>query len=96
MRSIPYGDKLGHISLFGILSLIIILSTKGKSFSAGKLNIYCGALIVFMFALTEEISQAFISSRTFDTTDLVADIIGISLSAAICRVFFSRKKEANP
>jgi len=93
VRVIPYGDKLGHIGLFGMLSFIITLTTKGKSLRVGEFHIYYGALIVFLFAFIEEISQAFISSRTFDITDLVADIIGISCAVVISQFYFRRKED---
>ncbi|MFO7538775.1 MAG: VanZ family protein [Chloroflexota bacterium] len=80
VRSIPYGDKLGHVGLFGFLTLLAIVGSKFRSFSYGRLNIYYGAAIVFLFALGEELSQTFIPSRTFDFVDLVANSIGIVVS----------------
>jgi polysaccharide biosynthesis protein VpsQ len=80
VRSIPYGDKWGHVGLFGFLTLLAIVGSKFRSFSCGRLNIYYGAAVVFLFALVEELSQAFIPSRTFDFVDLVANSIGILVS----------------
>ncbi|MBT4194354.1 MAG: VanZ family protein [Gammaproteobacteria bacterium] len=77
VRSFPYGDKLGHLCLFGILTLFVIVATRFRSFSTGSLRIYFGAAIVVIFVLGEEMSQAFIPGRSFDLVDLSADIIGI-------------------
>lgn len=77
VRSFPYGDKLGHSCLFGALTLFAILATRFRTLPVGSLSIYYGAAMVVLFVLCEEVSQAFISTRTFDLLDLLADILGI-------------------
>lgn len=76
IRVLPYGDKLGHFCLFGILTLLINLASHCKSFPIGRLHVYYGTAVVTIFALTEEISQRFIPSRTFDLMDLTAGALG--------------------
>lgn len=83
IRSIPYGDKLGHFGLFGFLTLAAIVGSKFKSFMVGKLQIYYGSAIVLLFVIVEEASQVFIPSRTFDFTDLAADVLGILLASGM-------------
>ena len=80
VRSIPNGDKFGHAGLFGFLTLIIIIASKYRSFKLGKLNIYYGVIVVIPFIIGEELSQAFIASRTFDFVDIVADFIGVGIA----------------
>lgn len=77
--SIPYGDKIGHFCLFGFLTFTAIAGSKFRAFMWGKVKIYYGMAIVLLFVVTEEISQAFIPSRTFDFVDLAADSVGIQL-----------------
>jgi hypothetical protein len=77
VASIPYGDKLGHFCLFGLLTLGANFAFKLKSFTLLSLKIYLGSSVVFVFVLVEELSQYFIPSRTLDATDLLADIVGI-------------------
>lgn len=77
IHAIPYGDKLGHIGLFGFLTLTAIIAFKFRSVTCGALRLYSGAALVITFVILEEISQAFIPSRTFDLTDLAADAVGI-------------------
>ncbi|RTR38326.1 trypsin [Shewanella canadensis] len=77
IRVLPYGDKLGHFCLFGILTLLINLASHCKSFPVGRFRIYYGTAVVTIFVLTEEISQKFIPNRTFDLMDLTADALGI-------------------
>ncbi|GAA5219045.1 VanZ family protein [Corallincola platygyrae] len=86
IRSIPYGDKYGHVGLFGFLTLVSVIGFKFRSFSVGRLDIYYGAALVVAFALLEELSQAFIPSRTFELIDLAADATGISCACLICFV----------
>jgi len=75
--SIPYGDKLGHFCLFGLLTLGANFAVKLKAFKFGPLNLYIGSILVFTFALVEELSQYFIPNRTLDIVDLLADVAGI-------------------
>lgn len=81
--AIPYGDKLGHIGLFGFLTFTTIIGSKFRTVSCAGRNYYFGALIVIGFVIIEEISQAFIPSRTFDMGDLTADAVGISLAIGL-------------
>lgn len=89
VHTTPYGDKIGHFFLFGILTLTFNLATKFRTLRIVNLNIYYGTLIVSIFVLLEELSQGFIPSRTLDIRDLAADTLGIAtfscLSALINR-----------
>lgn len=94
VRAIPYGDKLGHMGLFGTLTLLTIVALNFRSFSLSKLKIYYGSLVVSIFVLTEELSQLFIPSRTFDLIDLSADFVGIILAtglAILINTLFTKK-----
>jgi VanZ family protein len=77
VASIPYGDKLGHFCLFGLLTLATNFAFKLKSFNMSSMQIFSGTILVFIFVVIEEFSQYFIPSRTFDLIDLSADFIGI-------------------
>lgn len=83
IRSIPYGDKLGHMGLFGFLTLAAVVGSKFRAFQCGKLNVYYGAVLVALFTISEEFSQLFIPSRTFDLLDLAANFVGIALAVSI-------------
>ena len=83
IRLIPFGDKLGHMCLFGFLTLVTIIGSKFRAFSWGWFKLYYGAAFVGLFVVGEELSQAFIPSRTFDFVDLAADSVGIVTAAGI-------------
>ncbi len=75
----PYGDKIGHFILFGCFTLLLNFAFKFKALKISSNTIMAGTASVILFALGEEISQAFIPSREFDLKDLASDAVGISL-----------------
>lgn len=77
IASIPYGDKVGHFCLFGLLTLATNLAFRFKSVSFFSMELFLGTLLVLSFVIIEEFSQYFIPNRSFDLVDLSADFIGI-------------------
>lgn len=75
----PNGDKVCHLLLYGLLTLLLNLALELKTLSLAGLKIYVGTLAVSVFAATEELSQAWFPSRTLDAMDLAADAAGIAL-----------------
>ncbi|BDY04651.1 VanZ family protein [Ferrimonas sp. YFM] len=90
VRQLPYGDKLGHFALFGLLTLGLNLVTGGRSWCCGPLNLYWGATLVFVVAALEELSQAWFPNRTLDITDLMADVVGILVFSWLSRALLRR------
>ncbi len=72
------------MGLFGFLCFVAILGSRFRAFSLGKCKLYYGAVVVSLFVIGEEASQAFIPSRTFDFADLGADFAGILLAVLCC------------
>jgi len=87
VRSIDHGDKVAHFLLFGALSFLLNLAVTTKSFRWRRLSIYRGTALVAVFAVFEEGSQRFISSRSFDYFDLLADLMGVALFAFVTALF---------
>ncbi|NRB40461.1 MAG: VanZ family protein [Pseudomonadales bacterium] len=90
VRLIPYGDKVGHLSIFGFLTLLANFSSKFKTFSFGKINVFWGTSAVFVFVTIEELSQYFIATRTLDIYDYTADMIGILLFTCLSCILAKR------
>lgn len=90
--NIPFGDKLGHFFLMGTFSFLVNLVLQARTFGIGKIRYLLGSLIVFTIVASEEFSQLFISGRSFDLTDLLADTSGIlclgELARLVCYKFF--------
>lgn len=81
VKKTPYGDKLGHLVLFGVLTLGLIVGAGFRGVQCGVIKLYYGALAVTLFAIVEEVSQAFIPSRTFDLGDLTMGLVGIVVAS---------------
>lgn len=88
--SIPYGDKLGHFFLMGILSFLINLILKAKTIGKGKFQYLLGSILVFVAVTIEEFSQIFVSGRTFDLSDLIADGLGIIFFGELARLVYQK------
>ena len=99
VKAMPFGDKLGHFLLFGILTICLNMATSFKRIRNGRL-IYVGTVLISAFVLLEELSQYFIRFRTLDITDLTADAIGILiftlLSYYVERAQLSKGMELEP
>ncbi|WP_245568344.1 VanZ family protein [Ferrimonas futtsuensis] len=90
VRQLPYGDKLGHFTLFGLVTLGLNLMSGGRGWRCGPLKVYWGATLVFVVAALEEFSQAWFPNRTLDSTDLMADVLGILVFSLLSRVLLRR------
>jgi len=80
---IPYGDKLLHGLLYGVMALLLNYGLNFKSKKIFGFNLQIGAMIVLTFAGLEEITQYWLPSRTCDFFDFVADTIGVTLFSLI-------------
>jgi len=81
--NIPYGDKLMHGLLYGVMALLLNYGLTFKSYKLLGFQLQVGAIIVLVFATLEEISQYWLPSRTFDLVDLLADFVGVILFSFI-------------
>jgi len=90
VRTLPYGDKVGHFILFGMLALLSIVALKGENIQLGRFQAPLGAVIVLGFAVLEELSQLFFINRTFDLIDLSADLLGIVFFSCVAKRFLSQ------
>ena len=74
---IPYGDKFGHIGLFGTLGFLCNLAFPNRRASRLPDFITKTTLVLLVIVTLEELSQAFIPSRTLDLFDWLADLTGL-------------------
>ncbi len=80
IRTVPYGDKIGHFFLVGTLAYFINLSLGWRKVST---HLLLGSLLVAVVMLLEEISQLWLTHRTFDLYDLTSDLLGIWLLPSV-------------
>lgn len=72
----PYGDKLGHLILFGLLNFILTLTfIRALPDRARNWVALSVSLILALAIAAEEYSQQFFSARTFDLVDLSASYL---------------------
>jgi polysaccharide biosynthesis protein VpsQ len=79
--SIPYGDKLGHVWLYGGLALLLNLLLNRRVVLIKSMRLQLGSVLVFGFAAAEELSQGFFATRSLDGWDLLADLLGVGIAA---------------
>ncbi len=74
----PYGDKVGHFFLYGILAFLLDLTLFGSvpPQSRKSLAVKTGLILALLIGL-EEFSQRYFSSRTFDLVDLAFSYLGV-------------------
>ena len=76
---IPFGDKFGHIILYGMLAFFLNYALGFRIIRKFGLNLQTGALWVLAFAFFEECTQVFFPSRTLSLADAICDVIGVVL-----------------
>jgi polysaccharide biosynthesis protein VpsQ len=79
INQIPYGDKIGHFALYGILTLLVDLALFASlPHLSRRLIVSRTALILALIIGLEEFSQQFFPSRTFDLVDLAFSYLGVT------------------
>lgn len=74
----PYGDKVGHFLLYGILTLLIDLALFRSLPPQRWMSVAVKCALVLALAITvEEFSQQYFAKRTFDLVDLTASYLGV-------------------
>ena len=85
-------DKLAHISIYFVLALSIGWGLrKGRSFSMRKMVLtigFCGLYGLLM----ELIQLGFLSERSFEIHDIIANIIGSIIGGAFVYLMFNKMK----
>jgi len=78
INTLPLGDKLGHFILYGILALLINLTLFRSLPSRTRTSIaVTSGLILALLIGMEEVSQQYVSSRTYSLGDLAASYLGV-------------------
>lgn len=90
IREIPHGDKLGHFFLFGIFTFVLNIGIGNKTCFNNKFLL--GTVFILLFAIVEETSQYWITTRTLDGIDLIADISGIILFDGMAKRYLNIDK----
>ena len=82
----PY--SLLHIPLYGILTLLILLSLcTGKGIYSPK-RVISGGFLAAIVGAMDELHQAFIPSREGSWGDVLLDVLGVAIALLVFRRFF--------
>jgi len=90
-RATPYGDKLGHVLVAGVLTLVANFLARQRVLRIVRLPLPIGSLLVLGLAIAEEASQLYLPTRSFDLADGIANLCGIALFS-IPTILASRKR----
>jgi VanZ family protein len=75
--------SLLHIPLYGILTILLVLSFRRKPSNpinpTNSINPLIAGLIALVVAIADEIHQAYVPGRDASVTDVFLDIVGISI-----------------
>lgn len=78
LHDLPFGDKVLHFTMFGLLALVanLALASCGKRSLARA--IVLGSLFVLIVATAEEYSNQFLHRRDWSLGDLTANYLGVA------------------
>jgi VanZ family protein len=83
LTEFPYGDKIGHFILYGILAYLLTVAMPFRRVKILRWSLPLGLVLAAGFASLEEISQLFFVNRTASFVDLFSGYIGIAAAAVI-------------
>jgi VanZ family protein len=94
----PY--SLLHIPLYGILTILLILSIVPFKFKLNNsinprnqiIRFLVAGLIALIVAIADEIHQAYIPSRDASILDVFLDMIGIILVMLVIMLYYKKKR----
>lgn len=81
LKEMPYGDKVGHFMLYGMLVFLVNLALNGKRIGVFGRFPLLSVLLVSTFAIAEEFTQIAFATRNFELLDISCDLLGIALFA---------------
>ena len=78
INRIPFGDKIGHFVLYGILTFLVDLALfRSLPLLNRRLLVLRVALILALLIGLEEFSQQYFPNRSFDLVDLAFSYLGV-------------------
>jgi VanZ family protein len=90
----PFGDKVGHALMFGVLAALIWRALRGSfELSPSAALIATTVLLAVIYGGIDEIHQSYVPGRSSDAWDLAADALGaMAITFSLYLFAASRKK----
>jgi VanZ family protein len=86
-------DKFAHVILYIGFGLLLYQTLKrSKNGVLSNHAALCSVLIGTLFAVTDEVHQAFVPYRTASSMDLVADVAGLLFAQLLILLYFGIKR----
>ena len=77
LAMLPAADKIGHFLLMGFFSYLTNTALDGQCVRWKRISVLKGSALVSVFVTAEELSQLWMTHRSFELADLAADAAGI-------------------
>ena len=90
INQVPWGDKLSHFLLVGLLTLLVNLSFRNRRISIGSRTWLLGSVLVLIVITLEELSQSLIPSRNLEAMDLLANYLGVFVFGQVAKYLVPR------
>jgi VanZ family protein len=74
----PYGDKIGHVTLYGTLTLLANLAVMQLRGGGSSRTVLLASAAMLVIVSLEELSQLMFPARTVDVFDLAASAAGVA------------------
>ena len=74
---IPFGDKLGHLALAGVLSFLLNTALACRKLTLAGVRFGIGSLLAYLAVMIEELTQFWLANRNLDVYDLLCAVIGV-------------------
>ncbi|MEL6657973.1 MAG: VanZ family protein [Bacteroidota bacterium] len=85
VRNLPFGDKMGHFLLYGMLAFLVNLAFSNARWRLAGWLVLKGSTLVVLFAVAEELTQIFLANRSFELVDILCDLLGIYVFGKLAR-----------
>lgn len=94
----PYSDKLAHTGVYGLLAFLLGRALSGMGRIQRNPARLWGLVVVLttLYGLSDEWHQSFVTARTADPLDLLADAAGAVIGAWIWLKVRLRRREFRP
>ncbi len=91
----PYGDKILHAGEFGVLAWLLaraLLPPMLASRRKGLAIYWVAGVSSLIYALSDEMHQAFVPGRSCEISDLLADSAGILLALVLMPLYLKWRR----
>jgi VanZ family protein len=86
--------KLGHLSEYFIFALLLMRALRVQvETTLGTRQLFLGIGLTALYAISDELHQAFVPRRSASLGDVLIDVCG-GLAGALCCYFWSSRKKA--